>query len=258
MTDPNSKPFMEHLDDLRWVVVKSAVVLAIAITVCFFYTTELLDLLYWPLRQAGQDPTKIAIVLHPADPFFIQMQVCLMGGIIAALPFILYFIAGFILPALTDREKKYLAPVFTAGAVLFVGGILFCYFLVLPQTLAFFVDYNKMLGVQAMWTLDNYIDFTVQLLLGLGLAFEFPLVIMLLNILGIVSSQMLSQHRRHAILIVVVIAACITPSSDPYSLTVVAVPLYVLYEACVWVTLAREKSSKKPAVVETETDAYPE
>ncbi len=258
MSDPQSKPFMEHLDDLRWVIVKSVAALMIAVGICFWYTKELLDLLYWPLRQAGQDPSKIAIVLHPADPFFIQMQVCLMGGTIIALPFILYFLAGFILPALTDREKKYLAPVFTAGALLFVAGIAFCYFLVLPQTLAFFVDYNKMLGVQAMWTLDNYIDFTVQLLLGLGLAFEFPLVIMLLNILGIVPSRMLSEYRRHAILIVVILAACITPSSDPYSLAVVAIPLYVLYEACVWLTLLREKSSKKPAVVETDTDVYPE
>lgn len=255
MSDPNAKPFMEHLDDLRWVLVKSALALAIGVTLCFIFTKELINVLEWPLRQAGQDPATIAVVLHPADPFFIQIQISMMGGVILSLPFILYFIAGFILPALTPREKKYLAPVFTAGALLFLVGIAFCYFLVLPQTFAFFIDYNKWMGVQANWTLSNYIDFTVQMLLGLGLAFEFPLVLMLLNILGILPHKSLAEHRRHAIVIVVVLAACITPSSDLFSLAVISLPLYVLYEACVWLTWLRELKAGKPP--EEELDNMP-
>lgn len=245
MSDPEAKPFMEHLDDLRWVLVKSAAALVIGITLCFIFTKPLIDILEWPLRQAGQDPAAIAVVLHPADPFFIQIQVSAMGGIIVSLPFILYFVAGFILPALTPKEKGYLFPVFTAGALLFFAGIAFCYFLVLPQTFEFFVEYNAWMGVKANWTLQNYIDFTVQMLLGLGIAFEFPLVLMLLNLLGILPARTLRSYRRHAIVVVVVVAACITPSSDPLSLAMLSVPLYLLYEVCVWLTWLREP--KAPA-----------
>lgn len=241
MSEPEAKPFLEHLDDLRWVIVKSVVALAIGVTICLVFTQELIRILEWPLRQAGQDPASMAIVLHPADPFFIQMQVGMMGGIVLALPYVLFQVAGFVLPALTLKEKSYLAPVFSAGAILFLAGLAFCYYLVLPQTFTFFVEYNAWMGVEAKWTLQNYIDFTVQMLLGMGLAFEFPLVLMILNVLGILPHQTLSEYRRHAIVAVVVIATCITPSTDPLSIAMIAAPLYALYEACIWLTLMREK-----------------
>lgn len=238
--DPQAKPFLEHLDDLRWVIVKSAVALGIGMVICFALATKLLDVLEWPLRQAGIDPAEVSVVLHPADPFFIQMQISMIGGIILSLPFVLYFIGGFILPALTSREKKYLFPTLIAGTVLFLIGLTFCFFLVLPQTFSFLKMYTKLFNAKAEWTLQNFVDFTLQMLLGMGLAFEFPLVLMLFNILGILSSKTLSEYRRHAIVLSVFLACCITPSPDPFSLGVIAVPLYVLYEGCIWLTRLRE------------------
>lgn len=248
MSEPEAKPFLAHLDDLRWVLVKSAFALGIGVTICLIFTKQLIEILEHPLRVAGQNPEMIAVVLHPADPFFIQVQVSLLGGIVLSLPYILYQVAGFVLPALTPKEKKYLAPVFFAGALLFLTGLAFCYFLVLPQTFAFFVEYNQWMGVEAKWTMQNYIDFTVQMLLGLGLAFEFPLVIMVLNVLGILTHATLAQYRRHAVVAVVVIATCITPSTDFFSIAIIAGPLYALYEVCIWLTWMRElKEKKKPA-----------
>ncbi len=255
--DTETKPFLEHLDDLRWVLVRSAFALVIGIALCLALTKPLIDFLEWPLRRAGQNPELMAVVLHPADPFFIQMQVSLMGGIVLSLPYILYQISTFILPALTPQEKRYLAPVFAAGAVLFLAGLSFCYFIVLPETFAFFVEYNKWMGVTAMWTLQNYIDFCVQMLIGLGLAFEFPLVLITLNVLGILSHDTLATYRRHAIVVVVVLAACITPSTDFFSLSIVGVPLYAMYEICIWLTWGIEKRRRKPDLPAVTDDPYP-
>ncbi len=235
------KPLLEHLADLRSCLVKSAVVLGVCMVGAFFYTAEILQVLYQPLRQAGHAPEEALRVLGVVDPFTIQMEVSFLGGLIIALPIVLFFIGQFILPALTPRERRRIWPVFVAGAVLFLVGVVFCYYLLLPRTLQFFWDYNTALGFRPDWTATGYIDFVVQMLLAFGLSFELPLVILLLHAFGIVSGAMLRRGRRAAIVIIVIAAACITPTSDLFSLAVLSVPMYALYEACVWIAWWKEK-----------------
>jgi len=238
--DLETKPFLAHLEDLRWTIIRSAAALLVGVTGCAFGARFILQLLYHPYIAAGRDP-KTLFNLGVVDPFSIHMEISVLGGLIFALPFILYFVGQFLLPALTEREKRFLAPIFAAGALLFVVGVTFCYAFVLQPAIEFFLGYSSYLGFETMWTVKTLIDFEVQMLIGFGLAFEFPLVILVLNIFGLVSSQLLASKRRHAALIIFVAACCIIPSTDPFSLSLLSVPLYVLYEACIWIARLMEK-----------------
>jgi sec-independent protein translocase protein TatC len=216
-------------------------VLALAMTICAFSARYILDALYQPLVWSGHDPKKFLLTLGVVDPFAIHVEISLLGGVMLSLPILLIFVGQFLLPALTPREKKFVLPIFAAGAVLFLVGVTFCYAFVLKAALQFFLGYNDYLGFSTMWTAKNLIDFEVQMLAGFGLAFELPLVILVLNLLGLVSSRQLAEKRRHAALIIFVAACCIIPSTDLFSLSVLSVPMYLLYEACIWIARIVEK-----------------
>ena len=247
-----TKSFLGHLEDLRWTIFRCLGALATGMAVCAFSVKAILKLLYRPLIQAGHDPHEFLKNFNVVDPFSIHMEISIFGGVILSLPALLYFVGQFVLPALTPREKKFLAPIFGAGALLFLVGVLFCYFVVLKTTLLFFLGYSDYLGFGTMWTAKGLIDFEVQMLAGFGLAFEMPLVILVLNLFGIVSAAQLAAKRRHAAVIIFVAACCIIPSTDLFSLSVMTVPMYVLYEACIWI--ARLVERKKAAAELTTID----
>ena len=235
-----TKPFLSHLEDLRWTIIRCVAALGLGMIICAFAAKHILEALYHPYRAAGRDP-KDLFNLGVVDPFSIHMEVSLFGGIILSLPFLLYFIGQFLLPALTAREKRFITPIFALGALLFVVGVVFCYFLVLKTTLQFFIGYSSYFGFTSMWTAKGLIDFEVQMLIGFGLAFELPLIILVLNLLGLVTSQQLASKRRHAALGIFIAACCIIPSTDLFSLSVLSVPMYLLYEACIWIARIVEK-----------------
>ncbi len=241
-----TKPFLAHLEDLRWTIIRCIAALGVGVIICAFTARYLLDILYRPYIQTGQDPKKL-VNFGVVDPFSIHMEISLFGGLILSLPFLLYFIGQFLLPALTPREKRFLAPIFFAGSGLFIFGVVFCYAFVIKAALQFFIGYSNYFGFESMWTAKTLIDFEVQMLIGFGLAFEFPLVILVLNVMGLVSSAQLASKRRHAAFIIFVAACCIIPSTDPFSLSLLSVPLYVLYEACIWITrmVERRKDAKR-------------
>jgi sec-independent protein translocase protein TatC len=235
-----TKPFLAHLEDLRWTIIRCAGALVVAVCICAFSVKVILKVLYRPYRQTGHDP-KGLFNFGVTDPFSIHMEISLLGGVILALPFLLYFIGQFLLPALTPREKDFLAPIFAAGAVLFGVGVGFCYAFVLKNTLLFFFSYSKYLGFDATWTAKELIDFEVQMLLGFGLAFELPLVVLVLNLLGIVSAGQLASKRRHAAFAIFIAACCIIPSTDLFSLSILSVPMYLLYELCILIARIMER-----------------
>ena len=239
--DPTPKTILDHLEDLRWVLIKAAGAFAIAAGLGLVFTKQLLVFLYEPLVLDKQNPTDFLKVLSPTDPLSIQINLSLMGGLIVSLPFILWFVAQFILPALTRREARAILPAFAAGAILFAGGVAFCYFLILPQTIHWFIKYNEYFGFQTSWTASNYIDFTLQMLLAFGVSFEMPLVLLVLILLGIVKSATLANYRRHAFLGIVVLACCVVPATDPFSLGMLVLPMYLLFEATIWIGRALER-----------------
>jgi sec-independent protein translocase protein TatC len=234
------KPILDHLEDLRWTVIKSGASFGAWVVLCFFWTRPILAWLLHPLRVAGLDPQKFLRVLGVMDPFTIQVQVSVFAGVVLSLPWVLYFVGRFVLPALTEKEARLLIPIFGVGALLFVAGVLFSYYLLLPQTLRFFADYGRWLQVETQWTLTSYLSFVLQMLVGFGLAFELPLVVLAANALGILPAERLRKYRRHAVLGIVIAAACLTPGSDPFSLALLSLPMYLLYEACIWVARWRE------------------
>lgn len=243
-----TKPFLSHLEDLRWTIIRCVAVLATGMVVCAFTARYILKILYVPFRAAGHDE-KALYNFGVVDPFSIHMEISVFGGLILALPAMLYFIGLFLLPALTAREKRFLMPVFSAGAILFTVGVVFCYAFVLKAAISFFGEYSQYFGMTTMWTAKALIDFEVQMLVGFGLAFEFPLVVLVLNIMGLVSSEQLASKRRHAALIIFIAACCIIPSTDPFSLSLLSIPLYVLYEACIWIARFLERRKAREAMV---------
>ncbi len=243
-----AKPFLEHLEDLRWVLVKSISVFAVAAVACFVLRREILNLLTAPLfRQVPRDSGFLA-ALGVADSFMISIKVAAFAGLIVSLPFILYFLGQFLLPALTGSEKKMILPVFTSGVLLFLVGVLVCYFYLLPVTLRFFISDSAYMGIHPQWTIQNYISFVTQFAVGMGLSFEMPVVIVTLAKLGIITHEFLKQKRRYFFVAIFFLAACITPTSDMFTMTVVAAPLIILYEICVWVAWSIERGRRKTSL----------
>jgi sec-independent protein translocase protein TatC len=239
-----TKTFLEHLEDLRWLIIKIGTTLILAIILGFIFTPQILDVLYQPLRKAGHDPQKILRVLGVVDPFLIQMHASFLSGIVLALPFALYFLGEFLLPALLPHERRLLIPVFLTGALLFFAGTTFCYYILLPQALTFFINYSTNLGLTVEWTLEKYLSFTVNLLIAFGISFELPLVILLLHHLHIITHTQLRSSRRLAIFIITFAAACITPTTDFYTLALLSLPMVALYELTILLTALIEKKRK--------------
>lgn len=236
------KPFIEHLEDLRDLLIKVAIALGLGMTLCFLFRTELAALVQRPLIAV--DPSRASNLqsLGVADSFTISLELAFYGGMVVAFPFILYFLAQFVLPALKPAEKRALLPAALVGFLLFLGGVAFAYFVVLPQTLEFFFQDAKAMSWQPTWTVREYYSFTTQFLIGFGLAFELPLVVLLLVKLGVVDHAVLARTRAFAVVVIFVIAAIITPTSDILTLLLMGGPMYVLYEICIaiaWLTRER-------------------
>lgn len=239
------KPFLEHLEDLRWMLIKMFAALGIAMTLSFFYARELLAVIIWPLRRVTEKPEEFLYTLEVTGGFTLAMKLALYAGIVLSCPFLLYFLAQFILPALTPKEKSLMTPVFAAGVGLFASGVALGYFVVIPAGLRFFLDYNKYLGVSSRWTVDNYVAFVSHMCLAFGICFELPLVVLALAKLGIVTAGFLRQKRPYVIVIIFIIAAVITPTTDPLNQSLLAIPMCVLYEACIWIAWWMERGKRR-------------
>ena len=239
------KPFLDHLEDLRWMLIKMIVALAASMALSFFFASRLLAVVIWPLKRVTGDPSQFLYTLEVTGGFTLAMKLSLYAGIVLACPFLLYFLADFILPALTPKEKSLLTPVFTAGVGLFLAGVALGYFVVIPAGLNFFLQYNRYLGISTRWTVDNYVSFVSHMCLAFGICFELPLVILVLAKLGIVTYEFLRQKRPYVIVIIFIVAAVITPTTDPLNQSLLAVPMCLLYEACIWIARWMERVKRK-------------
>ncbi|MEM1157861.1 MAG: twin-arginine translocase subunit TatC [Verrucomicrobiota bacterium] len=243
------KPFLEHLEELRWMLVKSVIALALSMGFCAIFLRQIMDVVKRPLQvvcdERGLQIDEFLFTLNVVDPLTISVETCLFAGIIIAFPFLFFFVGQFVVPALQPHEKKLLIPAFTAGGILFIGGVFFCFFLILPQALRFFIEWNEWFGWKAQWPIQRYIGFVLQMLVAFGLSFELPLVIAILAKLGIVTQSFLQQYRRHAIVILVVFSACVTPTSDPFTLGMMFGPMYLLYEVSIFIAGILERKRKK-------------
>jgi sec-independent protein translocase protein TatC len=221
---------MDHLEELRWRLVKSAVAVAGGSLVAFFFHQRLLAFLVEPYSRVVE--TEALIFTQVTEAFSVAMRVSLFGGIILASPVLIYQSWAFISPALTPRERRYAVPLSAILAVLFLSGIAFAYWS-LPRALQFLLAFGEE-SIQPFITINNYLSFATRFLLVFGLSFEFPVFIFAAALAGMVGSAQLARGRRWALLLIVIIGAVVTPSGDPLTLTVLSVPLYLLYEATIW------------------------
>jgi len=173
-------------------------------------------------------------VLNPTEPFMLSMKLAFFAGIVVAFPLLLLFILQFILPGLHDHEKKVLWPALVIGFGLFLLGVGFAYFGVLPRALTFFFEWGLSMGVSNDWRIGEYVTFATQFTLLFGLSFELPVVVMVLVKLGLLTYESMSRTRSYAILAIVVAAAIITPTPDAFTLCLMAGPMILLYEICIW------------------------
>ncbi len=191
--------------------------------------------------------------LKPTETFMLTMKLAFFAGVVVSFPFLLYFLLQFILPGLKAEERKALWPALVIGFGLFLGGVLFAYFFVLPNVLTFFYEWGKSMGISNDWRIGYYIQFATTFVLIFGLAFELPVVVMTLVKLGLLSHTMMRETRSYAILAIFVIAAIITPTPDMATLAFLAVPMVILYEICIWLSYFHEK--KRDRLEKEEEDA---
>ncbi|MEY3394045.1 MAG: twin-arginine translocase subunit TatC [Verrucomicrobiota bacterium] len=195
---------------------------------------------------------KMMSALKPTETFTLSMKLAFFAGIVLAFPLLLVFVLQFVLPGLHQKEKKMLWPAMLIGCGLFLGGVLFAYFFVLPRALLFFHDWSVSLGVSNDWRIGEYITFVTQFTLLFGLSFELPVVVMVLVKLGLLSYETMSKSRTYATLAIFVMAAIITPTPDILTLNLMALPMLLLYEICIWLAWFDRKKQREQALREEE------
>ncbi len=229
MSDAEPQSILTHLDELRWRIVKMAIAILVGAIVAFVFSDQLRNILEAPFETAA--PESSLQSLAATEQWGVLMRIGLFGGVILASPVILFQLWGFVNPALTSRERKWAIPVVMALAILFVGGVFFGYW-ALPRGLAFLLDIFP--DVDNNLRVGDYYSVTLRFLLAFGLAFLYPVFLFAAAAAGVVTSQQLGRGRRWAVLIVVTGAALITPSGDAFTLMLLSVPLYLMYEITYW------------------------
>ncbi len=240
--------FWDHLNELRGTIIKSVVVFVIAAILIGIFIKEFNSYLMYPLTQAQLKYPTLSPDLGTQKIFEIftaVIQMCVLGGLLVSSPFILFFVAQFVSPALTEKEMKVVLPLCTAAIVLFLMGGAFGFFLLMPKAIETAVELHQLFSVTPRWTMGDYYSTLSWLVLGVGASFEFPLVIILLVWLGVLSTAFLTKYRRHAIVLIFVVAAIITPTPDPIVQTIFAAPLYILFELSILVSRRIEKKRER-------------
>lgn len=312
------KSFLEHLEDLRWTIIKSAVTIFVSMLICMVGTNYIVAILKWPLShsllakgpersllfvhfgtnyigvlpaavigvtntQSPDSPVSLSITpsrvgtnlllalqidsepflpsgapslktLGPMAPVMIGLKVALFGGLILASPFVIFFVGQFVLPALHVHEKRILYQAVGFGVGLFIAGVLFAYFVITGVALMASVEISNWMGFAAdEWRAEDYIGFVTKFLLGMGICFEIPVVILILVKIGLLDYKKLSKFRSYAIVINLIIGAVVTPSGDPFTMLLFAAPLHFLYEvsviiAWVWYRRDQKKMARAQAI----------
>jgi sec-independent protein translocase protein TatC len=214
---------VEHLDELRTRIIVSGVILVLAVALCFWQNHLLLDIANDPLPRDLEPLT-----FSPTEPFFTTIKLSIYGGILLALPILLYQVYAFVLPAFSPTERRVVLPMLLAVPVLFIAGTVFAYFVVMPPALNFLLGFNSdEFNIQIRGS--EYYGFFVLTLIGVGLLFQIPIGVLAVTRLGIVTPEQLGHNRRYAVLIIAVVAMLL-PGTDPVTMLISMAPLYLLFE----------------------------
>ena len=249
-----SKPqtFWDHLDVLRTSLIRMAVAVVVCGVAAFVLKDELFYVVLAPrssdfvtYRLLGVEPFSIHLMnTGLTEQFMIHVRTAIFAGLLVASPYILYELFRFVSPGLYQNERRYAVWIVGAAYVMFLVGTLVNYFVVFPLTVRFLGTYQVSPDVANMLTLQSYIDTLLGMSLVMGVVFELPVVCGLLGRMGLLTGSMMTQYRRHAVVAMLIVAAIITPTTDVFTLFVVALPIYLLYEASIFVVRGCAKKQR--------------
>ncbi|MFC3561869.1 twin-arginine translocase subunit TatC [Pedobacter jamesrossensis] len=260
--------FFDHLDVLRKHLIRAAIAIAVFTGIAFYFNEEILDKVifgpkkpdFWTYRMMcrlvesfpslGKDMciTKIngeIINTEMAGQFNLQLNVCVMCGIVLGFPYLLWEIWRFVKPALHEKERKSASGFVFFASLLFIIGILFGYFIICALSINFLTGYTVSAEIKNTFTIDSYVSSIATLTLGTGIIFELPIIIFILSKLGLMTPKLMRASRRYAVVIILIIAAIVTPTPDILTMLTVAAPLFLLYELSIFVSAYIEKKKKK-------------
>jgi sec-independent protein translocase protein TatC len=260
--------FFDHIDVLRKHLLRAAAVILVLTLGAFWYTDFIFNTLimgpknpdFWTYRMMckmvakwpslGQEfcITKIdakIINTEMAGQFTLQLNSCVMVGIILGIPYLLFEIWLFVKPALHENERKSASGFVAFASILFFIGILFGYFIICPLSINFLTNFTVSPEIQNTFTIDSYLSSVMTLTLGSGIIFQLPVIIYILSKLGIMTPAFMRASRRYSTVIILIIAAVVTPTADPYTMLVVAAPLFLLYELSIYISANIEKKKNK-------------
>ena len=251
-TGPEGKEmsFFEHLEELRWRIVWILIGVVIGTIVCWIFIDFLIDaILLRPITHlnaslsGSQQPLRLQN-LKPFGQLFLYMEVAITGGVILSLPNLLYQIWAFIAPGLMPKERKYIRAIVFFSTFCFISGIVFAYYVMLPAALQFFAGFGTP-TIQNNIAVNEYMSFVISVLLAAGVVFELPMVSWFLSKIGILRPEFMRRYRRHSIVVIFLLAAALTPGTDPVSQILLAIPLVVLYEISILVSAWSWRGRKK-------------
>jgi sec-independent protein translocase protein TatC len=227
-------PLTTHLEELRKRLIRVLIVLGLGFGICYTFKDWSFRIITKPLVEVLPQNSSMIYTGLP-EAFFIHMKIAFFASLFLTSPYTLYQIWKFIAPGLYAKERKYVIPFVITSTLLFVGGVLFGYFIALPPAFKFFVSFTTD-ALKPMLSFREYLGLTLKFLLAFGLSFEMPVFMFFLTKLGIVNATMLSRQRRYAVLIIFIAAAILTPSPDVLSQILMAIPLMLLYEISIGVS----------------------
>ena len=234
--------FWDHLDELRACLIRIIVATVAAMVVAFCMKEWLFDVILAPARGdfityrlMRTEPISIHLInTGLTEQFMMHLKASFHVGLLVVMPYILYVLFGFIAPGLYERERHYAVRVVSSGYLMFIIGTLVNYLLIFPLTVRFLGTYQVSSDVQNMLTLESYMDTLVAMNLTMGIVFQLPVLCWLLAVTGMLRSEWMTRYRRHAIVAIVLVAAIITPTTDAFTLIIVSLPIWLLYELSIW------------------------
>jgi sec-independent protein translocase protein TatC len=230
--------FLEHLEELRWRIIYSLIGLVVGTIICWIFIDFLVnEILLLPAKHAGVELQN----LKPFGQLILFFEVAVIGGVILSLPNIFYQFWKFIAPALKKNERKYISSIVAFSTLCFLIGIVFAYFVMLPYSLKFAVNFGTP-EIKNVFAINEYMSIIIGIMLGMGIVFELPMISFFLSRLGILKPAYLSKYRRHAVVLIFITAAFLTPP-DPVSQIILAIPLYLLYEISIFISKMSVKKS---------------
>jgi sec-independent protein translocase protein TatC len=236
-------PLVEHLHELRNRLAKSLLAITVGIVVSFLFWEPILDFLRQPLCESDVPGDCGLFTFGPVEAFAIKLKTSSIAGVVFTAPVWLYQLGAFITPALHRKERRYAASFLVASTVLFAAGVVVAY-LSLDLGLTFLLNVGGN-DVEVLPGLKAYLNFVTVTLIAFGVAFLFPVVLVFLNVVGVLSSARMRAWRRATIVAIAVLAAVLTPSTDPYTFAFMAIPLYVLYEVVIVIARTRERFRRR-------------